>query len=191
MIESYHDRTYEILKNLEYYEIDFLNPDDTYFDSEMCFHRNALIIECQSKVYEKLSPTCIEPSLLHGNSLYDFCMLENFTLWIQFIRQYFNIIFPLKIDHNYWKKKSFILKILIDESKTQIERIEKMKETYLMNEEEKIKLCLLESDVHDFMFELENYKKEYLKTFFLVFYHGQYTHKINCLDIRREIYKFL
>ena len=66
-----------------------------------------------------------------------------------------------------------------------------MKEIYLMNEEEKIKLCLLESDIDDFMFELENYKKEYQKTFLLVFYHGKYTKKINCLDIRRQIYTFL
>lgn len=191
MIESYHDHTNEILKNLEYYEINSLIPNEIFFDSRQCYHSNALFIECQSRVYQKLSPTCIEPSFLHGDSLYDFCLLENFTLWIQFIRQYFNIIFQLKMEHNDWKKKSWMLGCLIDESKTQMERMKKMKETYLMNKEEKIQLSLLQSDIGDFMFEMENYKKEYQKTFLLIFYHGKYTDKINCNEIRREIYTFL
>lgn len=191
MMESYHDRTFEILKNLEYYKIDSFVSDEIFFDSSDCFHNNALMIESQSKVYQKLSPTSIQPSLLHGDSLYDFCMLENFTLWIQFIRQHFNIIFRLILDHNYWKQKSFMLRCLVNESKTQMERMKKMKETYVMNEEEKLQISFLQSDICNFMLKIENYKKEYQKNFLLIFYHGKYTEKINCNDIRRQIYTFL
>lgn len=191
---SYHDRILSKLNHLEYFDFyPNMEPDEIFYASRDTYLNNLHQLECQNIVLKKLSPTCVIPNMLHDDDdhLFDFLILENFSLWIEFILHHVEFLFPVIMNPVQANRNSYMIETIVDETKIQLERISEMKKKHNMNQEEMLRLSILELDVKEFLTKIESIEKKYWLLFFSIFYHGKFTKGINTTDIIREIHSFL
>lgn len=194
MKESFHDSIQQIMRNLEYFDFyETLEPDEIFYSSRDTYNNNAHQIECQSIVFQKLSPTMVPPKVLYGrqHSVFDFCLLHNFSLWVDFIQQHVNFLFPVIFDNLHANRNSFMLTTLIEECKSQLDRIKEMKKFYVFDDEQFFELYNLETEFSDFFKQMKILEEKHRMSFLSIFYKGKNTKCINSQDILREIYSFL
>lgn len=193
MKHSLHDSVDLVMRNLDYYDFfASVEPDENFYASRDTYGNNSYQIECRSTIFQKLSPTMIHPTVLHGEQpIFDFCLLYNFSLWINFIKEHVDYLFPVVLDNLHANRNSFMLKTLMEECESQLKRIEEMNRFYLLDQEENYELFRLKEEFSDFLQHVKMLEDKHRLSFLSIFYHGKNTNCINCQDIKREIYSFL
>ena len=193
MKESFHDSIQRIIMNLEFFDFySSSEADENFYFSRDTYINNSHQIEYQSIISQKLSPTMVCPNVLHGEQpLFDFCLLHNFSFWVDFIQQHTNFLFPVILDNLHANQNSFMLITLMEECESQLERIKEIKKFYILDDEQIFELYCLETEFSDFLKDIKSLESKHRMSFLSIFYHGQNTKCINSQDILREIYSFL
>ena len=195
MQESYYDSIVPIMNQLEFYEMPQLDgneerQDQAFFLCLETYTYNLNKIKCYATVHQKLSPTSIPSEMSKEDILFQWCALENFALWINFLRPNIRTFLPILMHNQYHHDNSQVFDILMKESQKHLYSIENMLKLCAYDEV-RIRLQALNTDFLNFQNEIKSIYGEYFRCFFSVFYHGRNISKINLVDVVRVIYSYL
>ena len=112
--------------------------------------------------------------------------LDLFVEFLDFIDLNFNIFYPLRLEREEFDKILRILEKKIDKFLRTIENY-----VYFCNDYEKMMLEEFKKKILEFRKKIIERKRERQLLYFSVFYKGEKTNKINCIDLTRTIYDYI